>query len=259
MHRHPLSDVASGSGMALNGSAFLALWNDVDPERDAEYNVWHTFEHVPERVGIAGVLSGRRYVARERSEDRYFTLYELEGLAALAGPEYVDVVEHPTAWSLSMRPSLRRFQRYPCSTLISLGAGIAGSIATFRFGLADAALNAARASVVLEPFLVIAGITSVHLGRTEADITFPIRNASTSDEAETASPFVLLVEGADRAALDGIATDIAEAVERGFGAHRTPVWKSFDLAYAIDRSSLPHPTTRRQPARCELRKRASSS
>ena len=239
--------------MPLNGSAFLALWNDVDPERDAEYNVWHTFEHVPERVGVAGVLSGRRYVAQERSEDRYFTLYELEALAALAGPEYVDVVEHPTEWSLSMRPSLRRFQRCPCSTLISLGTGVAGSIATFRFALSDATLDAATASAVLEPFLVIAGITSVHLGRTKADITFPIRNASTSDEAETGSPFVLLVEGTDRAALDGVATDIARAVERGLSAHVTLGWKTFDLAYAIDRSSLQHPTTRRQPGRGDLR------
>jgi hypothetical protein len=49
--------------MALKGSAFLALWNDFDPARDEEYNCWHTFEHVPERVGIEGVVSGRRYIA----------------------------------------------------------------------------------------------------------------------------------------------------------------------------------------------------
>jgi len=245
--------------MPLEGSAFLALWNDVDPERDAEYNVWHTFEHVPERVGVAGVLSGRRYVARERTEDRYFTLYGLEGLAALAGPEYLEVVEHPTEWSLSMRSSLRQFQRYPCSALLSLGAGIAGSIATFRFAMADATLEAAGASVVLEPFLVIAGITAVHLGRTEADTAFPIRNAPTSGGTESGSQFVLLVEGSDRAALDGVADDVASALEHGFGAHRTPVWKTFDLAYAIDRSSLQHPTTRRQPERRDLRQRLSSS
>ena len=52
--------------MALRGSAFLALWNDFDPARDAEYNCWHTFEHVPERVGIEGILAGRRYVAMEQ-------------------------------------------------------------------------------------------------------------------------------------------------------------------------------------------------
>ena len=244
--------------MPLQGSAFLALWNDVDPKRDAEYNVWHTFEHVPERVGIAGILAGRRYAARERNENRYFTLYELEALAALAGPEYADVVEHPTEWSLSMRPALRQFQRSPCATLISLGAGIGGSIATLRFA-AEVELDATEAAAALDPFLVIGAMTSLHLGRIEADAAFPIRNTPTSSAAETGSQFVLLVEGNDRAALEGVATDIGDALERGFGAHRTPMWKSFDLAYAIDRSSLQHPTTRRQPERGELRKASSSS
>ena len=244
--------------MPLQGSAFLALWNDVDPKRDAEYNVWHTFEHVPERVGIGGVLAGRRYAARERSADRYFTLYELEGLAALAGPEYVEVVEHPTEWSLSMRPSLRQFQRCPCATLISLGAGIGGSIATFRFAV-EAELDATEAAAVLDPFLVIGGITSLHLGRVEVDTAFPISNAPTSGTGESGSQFVLLVEGSDRAALDGVATDIGDAIRARIRCASNAGWKSFDLAYAIDRSSLQHPTTRRQPERGDLRKRSSSS
>ena len=53
--------------MPLKGSAFLALWNDIEPQRRTEYDAWHTFEHVPERVGIPGFIRGRRYVARERS------------------------------------------------------------------------------------------------------------------------------------------------------------------------------------------------
>ena len=209
-------------------------------------------------MGVAGILAGRRYAARERSEDRYFTLYELEGLAALAGPEYVEVVEHPTELSLSMRPSLRHFQRCPCATLISLGVGIGGSVATFRFAV-EAELDATKAAAVFNPFLVIGGITSLHLGRVEVDTAFPISIAPTSGMGESGSQFVLLVEANDRAALDGVATDIAGAIELGLGAHRPPGWKTFDFAYAIDRSSLQHPTTRRQPERGDLRKRSSSS
>src|SRR5829696_3377285 len=124
--------------MALDGTAFLALWNDFDPARDDEYNCWHTFEHVPERVGIDGVLSGRRYVARERSASRYFTLYELSGLEALDGPGYMDVVEHPTEWSASMRPSFSNFVRRPCTTEFSVGQGHGAVIAPYRFALASA-------------------------------------------------------------------------------------------------------------------------
>src|SRR5450631_2495486 len=126
---------SSRNAMGLQGSAFLALWNDVDPARDAEYNCWHTFEHVPERVGIAGILSARRYIAPERDDHRYFTLYDLASLASLDGPEYLDVVEHPTAWSLSMRPSFRNFLRRPCESVLRVGWGLGRSIATFRFAL----------------------------------------------------------------------------------------------------------------------------
>ena len=92
---------------------------------------------MPERVGIAGFVSGRRYVADERIEQRYFTLYELRGLEALEGPGYVEVVERPTDWSLSMRPSFRNVVRRPCITVLGLGLGIAGSLATLRFGTGE--------------------------------------------------------------------------------------------------------------------------
>jgi hypothetical protein len=138
--------------MTLKGAAFLALWNDFDPGRDAEYNRWHTFEHVPERVGIEGILAGRRYAARERSERRYFTLYELAGLAALDGPQYADVVDRPTAWSAAMRPSFRNFLRSPCATVLTTGLGMAGSIVTFRFGVAQEP-DASAVKAALEPLL----------------------------------------------------------------------------------------------------------
>src|SRR5450755_847378 len=152
--------------MGLQGAAFLALWNDVDPARDAEYNGWHTFEHVPERVGIEGFLAARRYVARERFDDRYFTFYDVESLGVFAGPGYADVVDHPTEWSRSMRPSLRNFQRSPCTTQLTRGTGVAGSVATFRIGTRGASgvdgSNAARSA--LEPYVESSGIASIHLG-----------------------------------------------------------------------------------------------
>jgi hypothetical protein len=47
--------------MALRGSAFLALWNEVGATRQAEYDLWHTLEHVPQRVGVPGFISGHQY------------------------------------------------------------------------------------------------------------------------------------------------------------------------------------------------------
>ena len=236
--------------MALSGSAFLALWNDVDPARVAEYDDWHTQEHVPERVGIAGFLSGRRYVAEERSADRYFTLYELATLAALDGPEYADVVGRPTPWSASMRPSLRKFERHPCATVFTAGDGVAGSVATFRFGVdaSAAPIDADGARTALAGFLRAHGVTSIHLGRAVRDAAFPLRNAAgASRGSDVLRPeSVLLVEGIARRGLDAAVPRIADAL-RARGAVGDILAATFDLAFAIRRDQLPHPTTQRQP------------
>lgn len=240
--------------MTLKGCAFLALWNDFDPGRDAEYNCWHTFEHVPERVGIEGILSGRRYIARERTEQRYFTLYELEGLAALDGLQYADVVDRPTEWSAAMRPSFRNFLREACAMILTLGLGQAGSIVTFRFGAASSP-DASTATTVLRPLLESSGITALHLGRVDTAATFPVKNAARSGSAASAAQFVLLIEGLDRAELEAAAPRIVQALERGLGANQPVAWEGYDLAFVVERSELRSPTTARQPARPDLRGR----
>src|SRR5262245_36055167 len=148
--------------MPLRGSAFLALWNDFDAARDAEYNCWHTFEHVPERVGIEGILGARRYAAMERDERRYFTLYDVASLRALDGPQYNEVVDRPTAWSASMRPSFRNFLRRPCELVVSVGLGMASSIATFRFS-AQRPVETTAWRQLLQGQLTEVGVTSLHL------------------------------------------------------------------------------------------------
>jgi hypothetical protein len=234
--------------MSLAGAAFLALWNDFDPARDDEYNVWHTFEHVPERVGIAGILSGRRYIARERTERRYFTLYGLEGLAVLDGPGYKDVVDRPTEWSAAMRPSFRNFLRSPCTTVLSAGIGMGGAILTFRFGAAQAP-DATVAAAALSPLLETSGVSAVHLGRVDTTAKFPLGNTPPSG-------YVLVVEGLARPELEAAGPRIADAVEERLGAVQPVAWEGYDLAFAIERSGLKSPVTGRQPPRPDLRQRS---
>lgn len=238
----------------MSGSAFLALWNDFDPARDAEYNCWHTFEHVPERVGIAGILSGRRYVARERAEQRYFSLYELEALTALDGPEYRAVVDRPTEWSAAMRPLFRNFLRSPCVTLLTIGSGIASAVVTFRFGAAREP-DAEVARAALAPLLESSGITAVHLGRVDATAKFPVQNTPSPAPTAGATELVLLVEGLDRPGLEAAAPQIVQSLESRFGATRSVAWEGYDLAFVVERSDLRSPTTARQPPRPDLRKR----
>jgi hypothetical protein len=74
--------------MAETGpTAFLALWNDIERGREAEYDAWHTREHVPERVAAPGFLSADHYVDLGHPVRRYFTLYDVADLGAFRTPQ----------------------------------------------------------------------------------------------------------------------------------------------------------------------------
>src|SRR5439155_26673945 len=49
--------------MSFLGSAILAFWADVEPAGEADFNDWHTREHMPERVGVPGLPRGRPHLA----------------------------------------------------------------------------------------------------------------------------------------------------------------------------------------------------
>jgi hypothetical protein len=72
----------------LRGRGLLSLWNGVDAGRRAEYDLWHTREHVPERLAVPGILRARRYRRGEGPLPEFLTLCELETNAVLASALY---------------------------------------------------------------------------------------------------------------------------------------------------------------------------
>lgn len=207
--------------MSLKGTAFLALWNDIESARDDEYNLWHTREHVPERVTVPGILSGRRYVAPAAKAHRYFSLYELDSLAVLQSEPYKALVAGPTPWSQSMRPSFRSFLRYPCATTVSLGRGMGGALATFRLGTAP---------TNIERLFNIETVTGLHLGTADLSEPFPLQTTP----VEQGPRFVLMAEANDRTRLEAAVPTILTAI----GNAEAQV---YDLAFAITRDELDDP------------------
>jgi hypothetical protein len=55
--------------------AFLAIWHDLLDEGKTDWEKWHTYEHIPERLGISGFLAGRRYMDYNDPEQCCFTMY----------------------------------------------------------------------------------------------------------------------------------------------------------------------------------------
>lgn len=84
----------------------LAVWTDIAPEAEREFNEWYNTEHIPQLLGVPGFLSGRRYQAVE-GEPKYLALYELTGPEVLKSDAFRQVRESPTEWSKKMIPLFR--------------------------------------------------------------------------------------------------------------------------------------------------------
>lgn len=228
--------------MSLKGSAFLALWNDVEPARDAEYNLWHTREHVPERLTVPGIVSARRYVAPADGMYRYFTLYDLEGPEVLKSPRYLALVQGPSEWSQSMRPAFRNFVRAPCALIASRGRGIGGAAATFRFGLqpGTAPLDHGVAHPTLGKLFGIETLTAAHLGLADMAAPYPIKGAR---EESSGPHYVLLVEANDAGQLAAVEPVLVAALTTYLGARAPIIARTYALAFVIDRADLGEPAT----------------
>ncbi|QBK05364.1 hypothetical protein DW355_11965 [Hylemonella gracilis] len=97
----------------IRATAVLALWNDVDPIHDTDYNDWHANEHVPERLTVPGMLWGLRFLASAggTAGPRYLTLYGLRDVQVLDSAAYQHLLAWPTPMSARMRRVMHGISR----------------------------------------------------------------------------------------------------------------------------------------------------
>lgn len=97
--------------MADGAKGLLLVMMEIDPEHEDDFNHWYDTEHVPERLGIPGFVSARRFRAVE-GEPKYLALYELESPAVLESEEYRHwTSEGQTDWTEFVLSRLTRFVR----------------------------------------------------------------------------------------------------------------------------------------------------
>src|SRR5262249_13584874 len=131
----------------------LAVWTDIQPALEADFNDWYDREHLAERAGIPGFHSARRYIA-EAAEPKYFSLYETDSIGVFASPEYRRYYLGPamSAWSKRIMPAFLNNHRRCCRLVARGGGGIGGAVASLRFRAADT-LEARLAGRTLAPAL----------------------------------------------------------------------------------------------------------
>ncbi len=115
------------------GGASLALWVDIDPADDAEFEHWHSCEHAEERVSCPGWLRGSRFKGVE-TPGRYLLFYDAETTAAFESDVYYARLRNPTPMSRSIFPKFRKTWRTVCLLEKRWGMGIGAAVLTLRLG-----------------------------------------------------------------------------------------------------------------------------
>lgn len=235
--------------------AFLALWNSISsPQLQPEYDTWHSFEHVPERVGLPGFIEARRYRSHDGDPStqppRYFTCYWLASIEALATAQYREMFTHPTPWSARMRTELRDFFRLPCSLSGACGQSTATQLATVHLR-GDADLFAAQTATRLEQLVDQAKVVCAQWGTAVASQDFPIANRTSAVEVTGAgTDFVVMLQGLDRAALRAHTHELVQTLAPVATAVSPPAF--FELQSQVRQDELASPLSARQPARPNL-------
>ena len=89
----------------LDATGILALWNDCAEGMLETYEHWYASEHLFERLGIPGVLVGRRYENAGISP-RFFTYYETATPEVLTSDNYLERVNNPSPLTSEIMTSI---------------------------------------------------------------------------------------------------------------------------------------------------------
>lgn len=89
----------------LDATGILALWNDCAEGKLETYEHWYASEHLFERLGIPGVLVGRRYENAGISP-RFFTYYETSAPEVLTSDNYLERVNNPSPLTSEIMTSI---------------------------------------------------------------------------------------------------------------------------------------------------------
>lgn len=225
--------------MGLLGRAILAFWHDVAPGGEAEFDAWHTREHMPERLAVPGFLRARRY-ASLGGPPRFFYFYETEDASTLQSGPYLERLNSPTPWTRQCIQLIRNNKRTACEISATLGRGLGGAVATIEFGPGagrDEPLRRWLTTEALPALLERPGITGAHLGEANVAAT-TVRTAEKAllDRPDALTRWVAIVEGIEGGAV--AAAHSAVLPPEGLaarGAHGECLSGLYRLTFSLDR------------------------
>ena len=139
------------------GKGLLFVTMEPPPALEEEFNDWYDTEHVPERLGLPGFETARRFRCLD-GFPRYLAMYDLAQVGALHTPEYLAVAgDNSSPWSLRVLARVRGLCRMEAVQIApgdaQTGAqGPCSRLAVWRFHGAPASAEGAVANGLRELF-----------------------------------------------------------------------------------------------------------
>ncbi len=227
---------------SVRGRGLLAIWSDLDLDREDDFDTWHVHEHLEERVNVPGFLRARRYVRTAPPAPQgaiHLTLYETEDVDVMASPDYIERLDNPTPLTratVSLMANMRRSALEICS---SRGQGIGGHLAAWQFRPSPDNADVARqllSGAILDQAMAPVGVIACHLYEPKAEATKAKDETTEGKATDTVaeSPrWLLLVEAVHERGLTEARHNIVETVTRLSDDSQVTV-ETFRLAVVLD-------------------------
>jgi hypothetical protein len=185
----------------------LAIFNNIAPGREAEFEEWFQHEHLAERIAVPGFLIGRRHEAIS-GQPRYFNFYVTQSVEVLRSAAYLGRLDEPTP--MTRRVMSEIFQdmiRTVCRRTFRLGAMRGTGVVAVRFGegRTEAALKA-----TIERLMRDKAVACGEVWRAANQLEFPISMEERLRGGDRKIEMCLLVETLRMPEAEAIAVALAK-------------------------------------------------
>jgi hypothetical protein len=169
----------------------LAIFNNVAPGCEAEFEEWFQHEHLAERIAVPGFLIGRRHEAIS-GQPHYFNFYVTQSVNVLKSAAYLGRLDEPTPMTRTVMSQIfKDMNRTVCHRIFRLGAMRGTSVVTMRFNerTSEPALKAA-----IETLMRDKAVACGEVWRAADPIEFPVSTEERLRGGDRKIEMCLLVE-----------------------------------------------------------------
>ncbi len=214
-------------------AAQLYVWSDIDPDHEADFNLWYDREHMEERVRIPGFSGARRYRATSKSARRYLALYRADALECFTSDEYRKAFTQQTSWSNLNFSRMSNTRRRVMSVALEAGFGAGGYVAMIVLNkpAEDSDIEESQIAALLKAAMDIDGVMHAQYLVPDTTLSTPLPSEDTINRV--LAPAIVIdttTEPAAEAVLHQLRDTLGDAVADA---------QTFSLLWSLDQRELP--------------------